>query len=167
METTLDRLFIDFSISRLKQYSSEIEKCLARLDDERVWARGGQHENAVGNLVLHLCGNVQQRTSAIAGREHVRVREKEFLTTAGISVADLSERLRSTVDEAVAELSALSADRLSQRVVIAEFNQTILETIYHMEVHFALHSGQILFATKMMTGEDLGFYRPPVVEKNK
>lgn len=161
MEPTLDQLFIDFSDKRLRQYAQEIEKCLARLNDRQVWTRGSGNENAIGNLILHLCGNVRQRTAAIARREYVRIREEEFSAAGGLSVNDLAVRLRSAVDEALTEMGRLPAGRLTERVVVGEFNQTVLEAIYHMVVHFALHGGQIFFATKMMTGEDLNFYKPP------
>jgi len=161
MESTLERQFIDFSVQKLQQYSGEIDKCLAKLSTQQVWARGGKNENAIGNLVLHLCGNVRQRVAAVAGQAHVRVRHEEFSADGGMSKEELANHLRSTVDEAVTQMKGFSAADLERRLHVGEFNQSILESIYHMEVHFALHSGQIFFATKMMTGEDLGFYKPP------
>jgi hypothetical protein len=161
MQTSLDRQFIDFSVAKLLQYAGEIEKCLAKLSDEQVWTRSGDHQNAIGNLILHLCGNVRQRVEAIARREHVRVREAEFSADGGLSTAALRELLRATVEDAVGQMKSFTADDLSERVQAGEFNQTILECIYHMELHFALHSGQIFFITKMATGEGLGFYKPP------
>lgn len=160
METSLERQFIDFSATKLLQYAGEIDHCLAKLSDEQVWARSGDHQNAIGNLILHLCGNVRQRVEAIGRREHVRVRETEFSTAGGLSMAALKNLLHATVDDAVAQMKSLTAGDLSQRVQAGEFNQSILECIYHMELHFALHSGQIFFMTKMATGEGLGFYKP-------
>jgi hypothetical protein len=161
MEPTLERQFIDFSIQKLQQYAGEIDKCLSKLSQQQVWARGGKNQNAIGNLVLHLCGNVRQRTAAVARREHVRTRDQEFSADGGMSAGELENHLRSTVDEAVSQMRDLSAADLARRVQVGEFNQSVLESIYHMEVHFALHSGQIFFATKLATGEDLGFYKPP------
>jgi hypothetical protein len=166
MEPTLDRLFLDFSIQKLLQYSAEIQKCFSRLSDSQIWERGGSHENAIGNLVLHLCGNVRQRIAAIAGSANDRVREREFSAMGGVPGAQLMEMLQATIDEAVSTMSKISAERLRERVVTGEFNHSVLESIYHMEVHFALHSGQIFSATKRLTGEGLGFYKPPVPEKH-
>jgi hypothetical protein len=161
MEPTLDRQFIDFSIQKLQQYAGEIDKCLSKLSDQQVWARGGSHENAIGNLVLHLCGNVRQRSAVVARREYMRIREEEFSANGGMSRAELADHLRATVDEAVTQMKNLSAEDLGRRIQVGEFDQSILEAIYHMEIHFALHSGQIFFITKMITGEGLGFYKPP------
>jgi hypothetical protein len=35
---------------------------------------------------------------------------------------------------------------------------TKLEAVYHVVEHFSMHTGQIIFATKLLTGEDMGFY---------
>ena len=166
MEPTLDRLFLDFSVQKLRQYAAEIQACLTRLNDEQVWERGGGHENAIGNLILHLCGNVRQRMSALLGRADDRVREQEFLAAGGLPRQRLQEILQTTVEEAVSVLNGITAARLAERVVTGEFNQTVLESVYHMEVHFALHSGQIFSATKRLTGAGLGFYKPPAAVKH-
>jgi len=43
--------------------------------------------------------------------------------------------------------------------MIQKYDVSVLEAIYHVVEHFAMHTGQIIFATKMVTGVDLGFYR--------
>ena len=47
----------------------------------------------------------------------------------------------------------LFADRSPQNRVSG------VEVVYHVVEHFAQHTGQIIFATKMLTGDDMGFYR--------
>jgi hypothetical protein len=161
MTSTLHRQFIDFSAQKLQQYAQEIDVCLSKLNQEQVWARDGNHQNAIGNLVLHLCGNIQQRIAAIEGREHVRLREAEFSAAGGVSISELRGLLRSTVEEAVSQMQGPKAADLERRIQAGELNQSILESIYHMEIHFALHAGQIIYITKMATGATLGFYKPP------
>ena len=34
----------------------------------------------------------------------------------------------------------------------------MLEAVYRVIEHFSQHTGQIIFATKALTGEDIGFY---------
>lgn len=166
MDDSLGQIFLQFSIAKLRQYSSEIGRCLGQLSDEQIWRRGSANENAIGNLVLHLCGNVSQRIGAIAGRPDTRDRPSEFSAIAGHGSNEIAAFMQTTVDDAISVLSEIPTARLSDRVITGEFNQTILESIYHMETHFALHSGQIFYATKNLTGRDLGFYKPPVAEKN-
>ena len=56
-------------------------------------------------------------------------------------------------------IAALAPERLAGQLVIQGYRVSVLEAIYHVVEHFSMHTGQILFATKMLTGTDLGFYR--------
>jgi uncharacterized damage-inducible protein DinB len=124
-----------------------------------MWIRGNESENAIGNLVLHLCGNVGQWiVSGVGGRPDVRDRDREFQTREGASAQELAERLSTVVDEATAVLAHVTAKRLSEPVTIQGYDVTVLECIYHVVEHFSGHTGQIIFATKALTGADLGFH---------
>jgi len=159
-ETAIDRLFLDYSTARLTEFATRIENCLGRLNDEQVWARGQENENAIANLVLHLCGNVRQwMISGIGGQPDHRQRDLEFSSRQGQSKAELAEGLRTTVAEAVAIMRNIPAAMLSERRTIQGYNISVLEAIYQVVQHFSGHTGQIIFATKMLTGADLGFYR--------
>ena len=159
MEDALHRLFLDCSVRRLELCLSRIEACLDKLNEEQVWARGSENENAVGNLVLHLSGNVRQWiVSGVGGAPDTRERDGEFSARGGGSVSELKERLRGIVTEAAAVIGAVTPERLAERVVIQKYELSVLEAIYHVVEHFSLHTGQIIFATKLLTGSDLGFY---------
>ncbi len=160
MDTDLGRLFLDCSASRLGQLSGRIAACLAKLNSEQVWARGSENENAIGNLVLHLCGNVRQWIlSAVGGAPDARQRDAEFSARGNVQAVDLAGRLQATVEEALAILRTFPSTRLAEGVVVQGYSVTLLEAIYHVVEHFAQHTGQIVFATKQLTGEDLGFYK--------
>jgi uncharacterized damage-inducible protein DinB len=155
-----DHLFLECSIRRLKELTPRIETCLDKLTPEQVWARGGENENAIGNLVLHLCGNMRQWILAgVGGMPDARERDGEFAARGGASTPELSARLRETVDEATAVIAAITPERLAAPLVVQGYRVTVLEAVYHVVEHFSMHAGQILFATKMLTGSDLGFYR--------
>jgi len=155
-----DRLFVECSIRRLQEMVPRIETCLGKLTPEQVWARGGENENAIGHLVLHLCGNVRQWIIAgVGGMADTRDRDREFAARGGASIAELGSRLREMVDEAIAVIAAITPERLAAPLEIQGYPVTVLEAVYHVVEHFSMHTGQILFATKMLTGADLGFYR--------
>jgi uncharacterized damage-inducible protein DinB len=159
-ETAIDRLFLDFSVDKLQELAPRIEACLGQLSEDQVWARGQENENAVGNLVLHLCGNVRQWIiSSLGGVPDHRQRSVEFAARDGKSRAQLVEQLRTTVAEAVAVIRAVPVDQLSERRVIQGYDESVLGVIYHVVEHFSMHTGQIIFITKMLTSADLGFYR--------
>src|SRR5579864_8726353 len=83
-------LFLQFSSRKLQALASRVDTCLARLNQEQIWARNGDRENAVGNLVLHLCGNVGQWIiSSIGGAPDHRQREAEFSARGDVNGKEL------------------------------------------------------------------------------
>ena len=52
--------FLTTAADKLAQNLDRIETCLTELPPRSVWARDSENENAVGNLLLHLEGNVRQ-----------------------------------------------------------------------------------------------------------
>jgi uncharacterized damage-inducible protein DinB len=155
----MERIFLDFSAKKLRQLESRIQACLDRLSEEQIWMREHETQNAVGNLVLHLCGNVRQWiVAAIGGQPDTRMRDAEFAARGGMPAAELKQQLSSGVAGAVAVIESLSAERLAARVRIQGYDVTVLEAIYHVVEHFSHHTGQIIFATKLFTQEDPGFY---------
>lgn len=159
MSVDVDRIFLDFSINKLQQLAGRIEDCVGRLTEEQVWARGSESENALGNLVLHLCGNVRQWiVSGVGKQADVRQRQEEFDARGGVGVPQLMEKLHGTIEDAVAVLQAVTPERLLERESIQKYDVTVMEAIYHVVEHFAGHTGQIIFITKMLTSSDLGYY---------
>jgi uncharacterized damage-inducible protein DinB len=159
MELELDRQFLEFSVKKMDLLAGRIEECLGKLTEEQVWARGSANENAIGNLVLHLCGNVRQWIVAgVGGQPDVRQRDAEFASAGGVSIQELRDRLRGTVAEAVAVMQRVTAGRLAERLAVQQYPVSVLDAIYHVVEHFSMHTGQIIFATKMLTTADLGFY---------
>ena len=159
MTDTLIQEFLQCSIDTLRQHCGRIETCLGKLNSEQIWVRGGENQNAVGNLVLHLCGNVRQWIVAgVGGAADARQRSEEFAARGGVGVSHLVEKLHTTVEEAAGVLQRVTPERLAEALVIQGYHTSGLNAIYHVVEHFSGHTGQILFLTKMLTGEDLGFY---------
>jgi uncharacterized damage-inducible protein DinB len=157
---SVESLFVQFSVEKLRQFADRIEVCLGKLNEDRIWARGGDNENAIGNLTLHLAGNVRQWIlSSLGGQPFERDRDGEFAARGGLSGAELSARLRDTVERAAQIISGLTTEQLTRRYEIQSYQVSGVEAVYHVVEHFAEHTGQIVFATKILTGEDLGFYR--------
>ena len=60
-----------------------------------------------------------------------------------------------------------TAEQLPRPLQIQNYDVTGITAIYHVVEHFAGHAGQIIFATKMLTGDDLGFYKHLRYESHK
>ncbi len=132
------------------------------LRDEDVWWRAHQTSNSVGNLALHLAGNVRQWIiSGLGGEADLRERAKEFAERGPLPRRALVNRLRTTVVESCRVLEGLDAQRLLRSQSIQGFRVTGLEAVAHVVEHFAYHTGQIIFFTKLRLGQDLGFTRLP------
>ncbi len=157
---TSEEIFLKFSADKLDQLSGRIQDCLAKLTEEQIWMRNTENENAIGNLVLHLCGNLRQWIgTGVAGKPDHRNRDAEFAARSGITGAQLRERLNGTVRETSEIIRNLPLSRLTEPKAIQKYDVTVFEAIYHVVEHFSQHTGQILFATKLLTGDDLGYYR--------
>ena len=152
--------FLKYSSDKLNQYEARIETCLDKLSDQQIWTRGAERQNAVGNLVLHLCGNLGQWIlSGVGGAPDHRDRDAEFAARGDVSAGELKERIRERVKETVAVIAALTAEQLVERTVVQGYDVSKLHAVYHVVSHFSEHAGQIVFATKLFTSDDLGFYR--------
>jgi len=157
---SVESLFLQFSVEKLRQFADRIGFCLGKLNEDQLWARGGENENAIGNLALHLKGNVSQWIlCSLGGHSLRRDRDGEFAARGGFTAAELSADLRDTVEQAAQIISALTTEQLTRRYEIQNYQVSGVEAVYHVVEHFAEHTGQIIFATKMLTREDMGFYR--------
>jgi uncharacterized damage-inducible protein DinB len=156
---TVEELFLKFSAEKLEQLDGRIQDCLARLTGEQIWTRNSDNENAVGNLALHLAGNVRQWIgSGIAGWPDHRQRDAEFDARGGKSPDELAELLKIRVTEAVSIVRSLPVARLTERITPQGYDVTVLEAIAHVVEHFSMHTGQIILLTKFLIGEDLAYY---------
>src|SRR5258708_2501506 len=108
MEPTVETVFIDYSIRKFEQLLPRVKECVGRLNRQQIWMRHGDHENAVGNLLLHLAGNMRQWIiSGIGGQPDTRTRDAEFAARGEVDGAELMTRLEGTVTEAIAVLKAM------------------------------------------------------------
>lgn len=141
-------------------YLPKILAAVEQLSDEDLWWRPNEAANSVGNLMLHLSGNVRQWiVSGVGGAPDHRERSREFDRRDPLPRTELLETLRATVAEADAVLAKVSPSALGDRRAIQGREVTLLEAIYHVVEHFSTHVGQIVLIAKDRGGKDLGFYR--------
>ncbi|MGA2888703.1 MAG: DinB family protein [Terracidiphilus sp.] len=156
----LTTLFLEFSRKKLlEQYWPRLRRCVEPLTENQVWWRPNAASNSIGNLILHLNGNVRQWLVASFNRqEDSRNRPAEFAAESGISAPILFERLGATMQETAEVLARLTRADLIAPYEIQGYKVTGLDAVYQVVEHFGLHYGQILYITKNLCGADLGFY---------
>jgi len=164
----LSKAFLDQVRHSIQEHHlPRIERCLKMLSEEDIWWRPNQASNSVGNLVLHLSGNVRQWiASGLGGAPDRRERDQEFAERRPLPRRALISLLRKTMREASCVLERLTADDLARTRPIQKFEVTGLRAAFHVAEHFAFHTGQIIYVAKMKGGADLGFTRLPG-EKNR
>lgn len=141
-------------------YFPRIARCLALLSAKEIWWRPHPTSNSVGNLVLHLEGNVRQWiVSGLGGAPDHRERDKEFAEKGPLPRRALLGRIRKSVAEACSILAELGPADLERDRLIQGFRVTGLQAVWHVTEHFAYHTGQIILATKMKRRRDLKFTR--------
>ncbi len=151
----------------LEDYFVKIAAAVDALDDEQVWRRPNESSNSVGNLLLHLAGNVRQWIiSGVGGAEDTRDRAGEFAARRSASKGELIELVKTTLDEAGAvlakigdECAAANSDAPLRRLSKPQaYEVTVFDAIFHVVEHFSYHTGQIIFAAKWLAEGRVSFY---------
>jgi hypothetical protein len=161
MSESTASVFVAFSREKLMgQFWPRLRTCVESLSDEQIWWRPNAASNSIGNLMLHLNGNVTQWLIASFERlEDRRDRPTEFATKEGVSRGELIENMADTMERAAGVLRRLTEADLLAQYEIQGYHVTGLEAVYQVVEHFGLHYGQIAYITKMLRDTDLGFYR--------
>ncbi|MEP7305092.1 MAG: DinB family protein [Acidobacteriota bacterium] len=155
------KAFLEFSRHKLiEEYSPRLRAAVECLTDEQVWWRPNEASNSVGNLLLHLNGNVRQWLVGTFTRgEDARDRPAEFAERQLIPASRLLDMLDRTLQEVAAVLSRVSEQELLATYRIQGYTASGLAVVYHVVEHFGMHYGQILYVAKLLHGADLGFYK--------
>ncbi len=142
----------------LVEYRTKLHGAVLSLPPDALWQRANEESNSVGNLLIHLAGNVRQWIVGGVGREVVtRDRAAEFSARRGPKAEVLLRDLDAALRDVDRVLGSLSADELTSERVIQGRETTVFEAIYHVVEHFALHLGQIVMMAKA-SAPGLQFY---------
>lgn len=157
----LAALFLASSRKRLlNEHWPRLKACVEPLTIEQIWWRPNEASNSVGNLILHLTGNVTQWiVNGFNHGEDKRDRPAEFSAAGGLTATELLDRLGATIAAAEEVFNRLTVEELLAPYEIQGYKTRGLDAVFHVVDHFGLHYGQIAYITKSFTGKDLGFYK--------
>ena len=140
------------------EYPAKIRVAVSAVPRDRIWWRPNESSNSVGNLLLHLAGNVRQWVvSGVGGAPDVRARNAEFAERSG-DAATLVEHLEKTLSEVDAVLARTTPEQLGEERIIQGRTTTVFGAIYHVVEHFAGHTGQIILIAKSLAPGAIRFY---------
>jgi len=153
---------------RLREdYLNKINGALSSLSEQEIWWRPNQHSNSIGNLILHLSGNIRQwMIAGVGGATDTRDRSAEFAERRPKEKDALLQMLSDTLAEVdvvlatlEAEVATAKSDAPLQKVCVPQgFSQTVLDAVFHVVEHFSYHTGQIVFIAKLQQPESIRFY---------
>ena len=156
MNMEITKEFIEQSIIRFDEYTEKVKKCLKELNEEEIWIRPNESSNSVGNLILHIHGNITQYIiSSLGNYEDLRQRDREFNIRDGYNKAELMGMLTSLMSEIKTIISNLSVDDLFKVRSVQGFKLSGLGIIFHVVEHYSYHTGQIAFWTKLLKNKNM------------
>ena len=136
-----------------------LRKCMDQLTVEELWYRPNENSNSVGNLVLHLCGNVRQWLIAALGRQpDVRQRQQEFDERGPLPHAHLHELLDQLEKDIEKTLNQLTPSDLEQSYSVQGFAENGVSILVHVVEHFSYHVGQCTYFVKAHKDMDMAYY---------
>ena len=138
---------------------ARIISCVHMLSEDELWWRPNNESNSIGNLILHLDGNVRQWIiGGISGAKDVRQRQQEFDERGPMPVDDLLSRLDETMTLAQDVINDVGEEELLELRDVQTFSESVLSILVHVTEHFSYHTGQIAWITKRLLDKQLGFY---------
>lgn len=140
------------------EYLSKIERATAGLGGDALWRRANEQSNAIGNLLLHLNGNLSQWVLGGLFDEPVeRHRSAEFAARSGPARAELVAALAATVERCRRGLPRLDAAELARVRPIQGYEVDGFGALFHAVEHMSYHTGQIVLLAKAHLAPEAAF----------
>jgi uncharacterized damage-inducible protein DinB len=145
--------FIEQADKYLGEYLRKIEHCTSLLTEAQVWWKPNEACNSVGNLLLHLRGNLSQWVlGGIGGEAIERHRSAEFAARETAAKSDLLAGLAGAVARARITIREMRSADLARAIRVQGYATNGLGVVFHVVEHMAYHTGQIVAVTKQLLG---------------
>jgi hypothetical protein len=163
--TSIGNDFLAQAREQLAASHQLIRHCAAQLNDDQLWWRPRESQNSIGNLLLHVTGNLRDRLVAlVGGQPSERDRNQEFAERSTIAKDVLMARLESVVAECDRVLADLAVPQLleprSYDGLNRRFDLDVLAVIFRTLLHVAGHAQEIVFMTRLQLGDAYQFANP-------
>ena len=136
-----------------------INACLDHMTEENIWYSPNENVNSVGNLVLHLCGNINQYINTTLGNENdTRKRSLEFSAHNSHNRKALQEKITETIKKAVGVVDQKNLSELIVEYDVQGFKEKGIAIVIHVIEHTSYHTGQITTICKWLENVDTKYY---------
>lgn len=165
-EPSLRGTFVAAVTNEFDDAIRKLRFCIGQLSEDQLWWRPSESMNSVGNLVLHLCGNVRQWVvSGVGGVPDRRNRPQEFAHREQLSADQLGEMLTDISGEFRQTLEQVSEAELIRMRTVQGYNVSGLQAVIESVAHFRGHTQEITHMTRIQLGDSYEFDFVPSPEQ--
>lgn len=153
--TTIADALIEEMRSRFKAQRTMVEKAVAQVGDEALFAALDEEANSIAVIMQHMGGNLRSRFTDFLtadGEKPDRDRDGEFVTVAGATREDVMARWEAGWRALEATLAALRPDDLLRTVTIRGEPMPVVQALGRAVTHQAQHAGQVVLLAKHLAG---------------
>lgn len=148
----------ELAVRYFGEYLQKIQLATAGLTDQEIWWRPNEAFNSIGNLMLHLQGNLSLWVlSGLGGGSYARNRAAEFTSRDQESKEELIDMLAAVIRDCQRVVQGLSTEDLAEDVVVQGYAVARLDALFHAVEHMSYHTGQIVQTAKQLRGETRSF----------
>ena len=137
-----------------QDFRQRVHTLADQLTEEQFWAKPYAYGNSIGNLVLHLTGNLNYYIGAqIANNGYIRNRDLEFTASHVGQKEETLKKLDEAVDTVIETLKSQTADDWAReyKAVGVDDVKDRFGIYLRCAVHFHHHIGQMIYLVKDLT----------------
>jgi hypothetical protein len=135
----------------IRHLAGRVETMVRAIPEDQLWTKPFPFGNSVGNLVLHLTGNLSHYVGAkIGGSGYVRDRAREFSDPGGYPGSLILQRFHEAVDRVVGVIQARSAEDLGSSVSDEAPARTQFGLLLMVAAHLNNHVGQMSYLVRAL-----------------
>lgn len=167
--------FLAAAIQQLDAGVAKIQHCLQQLSEDQIWWRPslapqilqkGQISespmNSIGNLLLHLEGNLRQWLVCGLGQlPDTRLRQAEFDDRSQRHSGELISQLLETIAEAQKTILSIDDQSILSTRKVQEFHVNGAQIMWDSISHFKGHVQEIVHVTRCQLGDGYKFEFTP------
>jgi uncharacterized damage-inducible protein DinB len=148
----MNKEYLDSVLKIFLQYKKTAEKAMDQLEPAQLFIQPNEDSNSIGMLVKHMAGNMISRWTdffTTDGEKPDRNRDSEFEN----DIRDkelLLKRWEQGWNVFLDTLTRMQPEDLSRTIYIRGEAHTALEAINRQLAHYSYHTGQIVYAAKML-----------------
>ena len=145
------------------RYKELGEKAIAQLSDAQLSQAPGQASNSIATICWHLSGNLRSRFTDFLtsdGEKPWRKRDEEFDARV-VSTSELLDKWGSGWSVVLATLEGLTDADLQKQITIRGESMPVIAALMRSLAHTASHVGQILYAAKLLRGDEWTYLSIP------